>query len=259
MSRLLLIAALVGALFSTSSTQTAEASQGWAECTHHIPDMASLPYEPPNSVRICRDGVIAISFDKVMYVPSFAMYYVTPEQARNLLPGRETFFQDPDLKAMGVKQAAVTSKAFSNDWNRGHLAPSHLLSYSAVSKKAVYTMANIAPQGGYFNQHPWEAIESLVAKWIANNKALYLATGVSYKNRAAPTRTADDIAVPDFYWKVLCEPISGQTVGFFGVNAPDTKVTTDFVTVAQIEKMYGGKIFNTPKCKTTTVNKSFWW
>lgn len=246
-------------LLAASIASVCEASMGWTECSHHIADKDVLPYEVPNALRICRDGVIAISYDKTMINPAFAMYYATPEQARNIIPGREGFFQDPDLKALKVKQASVSSKVFSNDWNRGHLAPSRLLSYSTVSKKAVYTMANIAPQGGYFNQHPWEYIESKVVGWVINNKALYILTGVAYKNRATPTRGVDDIAIPDFYWKVLCEPISGNAVGFWGVNAPDTRETTDFVPVAQIETIYGGRILPSSKCNTLSANRSFWW
>lgn len=246
-------------LLASTTAMVVNASQGWTECSSAIADGNNLPYEVPNSVRICREGVIAISYDKDMIDPAFSMYYVTPAEANHESTGRDTFYEDPDLQAMGITQAAVDSKAFSDDWNRGHLAPSHILAYSDVSKRSCYTMANIAPQGGYFNQHPWEQVESAVATWIAGHQALYIITGVAYKNRANPTRTANNIAVPDFYWKIICEPTTGNAAGFFGVNAPSTTSTTDFVPVTQIESMYGGRLFPTTMCKTSVVDKSFWW
>eukprot|EP00388_Colpodella_angusta_P017396 GDKJ01043000.1.p1 GENE.GDKJ01043000.1~~GDKJ01043000.1.p1 ORF type:complete len:140 (-),score=11.23 GDKJ01043000.1:305-673(-) len=120
-------------------------------------------------------------------------------------------------------------------------------------------MANICPQGGYFNQHPWEELEAHVATWIAGHQALFIITGVAYKNRAAPTRTVDNIAVPDYYWKIICEPTTGNAAGFYGLNSPDTQNTTDFVPVAQIEAMYGGRLFPATMCKTAVVDQSFWW
>lgn len=237
----------------------AVASEGWTECSAVIADKSNTPFEPANSVRICRSGVLAICYDKEMTNPAFSMYYVTPEQARNLLPGRLSFYEDPDLQAMKVTQAAVNSDAFSNDWNRGHLAPNHIMSFSDVGKKSCFTMANIAPQAGYFNQHPWNTLEAHVADWVAANKALHIITGVAYKNRDAPTRTANNIAVPDFYWKILCEPTTGESVGFYGYNNLTTKTTIDFVPVTFIEALYGGHLFPTTMCKTAVVNKTFWW
>eukprot|EP00388_Colpodella_angusta_P042305 GDKK01055877.1.p1 GENE.GDKK01055877.1~~GDKK01055877.1.p1 ORF type:complete len:250 (+),score=39.99 GDKK01055877.1:40-750(+) len=235
------------------------ATEGWTECSSVIADPSNTPHEPANAVRICRSGVLAISYDVDMINPAFSQYHITPAQAKNLLPGRLSFYEDPDLLAMGITQAAVNSDAFSDDWNRGHLAPNHIISFSNVSKKSCFSMANIAPQAGYFNQQPWNALEGKVADWVASNEELFIITGVAYRSREAPTRTSNNIAVPDYYWKVLCQPTSGEAVGFYGYNNLTTKTTIDFVPVTDIEEIYGGSLLPTSMCKTAAVNKNYWW
>eukprot|EP00744_Colponema_vietnamica_P002676 GILI01004169.1.p1 GENE.GILI01004169.1~~GILI01004169.1.p1 ORF type:complete len:255 (+),score=80.10 GILI01004169.1:43-807(+) len=254
MSRLLIIVTLVAAAFTGAS-----ATQGWTECNSVFPDPTNLPYEVPNAVRVCRSGVLAISYDKDMIDPALSMYYVTPDQAKNLIPGRDQFYEDPDLQSMGITQAAVEDQCFNSDYNRGHLAPSHIMSGSAASKQAVYTMANIAPQGIQFNGGCWADLEGHVVNWVAANNALHIITGVSYTSRSNVRKAADGVAYPDYYFKVLCDPTTGETAGFYGVNSPATTATTDFVPVSKVEQMYGGRLFPTTLCKTSSVNQSYWW
>eukprot|EP00758_Cryptobia_borreli_P015344 Tbor_TRINITY_DN6016_c0_g3::TRINITY_DN6016_c0_g3_i3::g.10801::m.10801/K01173/ENDOG; endonuclease G, mitochondrial len=223
-------------------------SQGWNECKSLFPDPKDLPWQPENAVRICREGELAIAYDTVMKNPAISNYHITPNQANNLISGRLPFYEDPDLKAMGVEQAPVRSKIFGEDWNRGHCAPNKIMSFSKVGKKSCFTMANIAPQGGYFNQNPWANLEENVVKWVQRSNALHIITGVAYKDRKHVKRGDDNIAYPDYYWKVLCDVSNGQAAGFYGANLPDTKSTTDFVTVTEIEEMYGGKLFPRNLC-----------
>lgn len=256
LSKTLGLFALAAVIYSAP----ASASQGWTECMGIILNKTELPYEHPKNVRICRSGVLAISYDGDKKNPAFSQYYITPEQARNTIPGRESFYEDPDLKAMGVPQAKVTSKAFGEDWNRGHLAPNRIMSFSTVGKKSCFSMANIAPQGGYFNQQPWERTETRIANFVAEHvRGLYIITGVSYTDRSKPRRSVDNIAVPNHYWTVICDPVARQSAGFFGVNEIKTATLTSFVPVQQIERMYGGRLFNALQCMTGVVDRKFWW
>lgn len=233
------------------------ASVGFSNCSGSFQG-AYIPYQPSGAVQICKDGAIAISYDVSMIDPAWSAYYITPAEVDNEISGRLSFYEDPDLKTLGVTQADVNSDAFNTSWNRGHLAPSHILSYTQDSKKATYTMANIAPQYGTFNQQPWNQLENHVFEWIKANKALYIVTGVAYKSRSSARRTFDNIAVPDYYWKVICEPISGQSAGFYGDNNVGGTVKT-FSTVQDVEAIYGGNIMSIHTCNTNTVTPSKWW
>ena len=236
------------------------ASQGWSECAKQFIDPSFDVFTPSSAVKVCRDGFLAISYDPTMLNPAASFYFVTPQDESNLIPGRDSFYEDPDLKAMGVAQASVKSDIFNQSWNRGHLAPSHLMSYTAAAKKSCYTMANIAPQWGYFNQQPWNHLEAKIADWIAaGNTSLYIVTAVAYKDRATVPRGPDNIAYPTWYVKVVCDPATGNAAGFYGLNDPSMTANVEFVPVAQIEGMYGGPLFPPHKCNVNKVNRNFWW
>ncbi|CUG90312.1 endonuclease, putative [Bodo saltans] len=236
----------------------ATASVGFTNCSASFLD-GFVPHQPTGAVQICKDGAIAISYDVPMIDPAWSAYYITPAEANKEISGRLDFYADPDLKTLGVTQAAVNSDAFNTSWNRGHLAPSHILSYTQDTKKATYTMANIAPQYGTFNQQPWNQLETKVFDWIvAKSKALYIVTGVAYKSRSSARRTFDNIAVPDYYWKVICDPTTEQSAGFYGSNNEGGTVKT-FSTVQDVETLYGGSILNQISCNTGNVSPSNWW
>jgi len=249
MNKYFVLAALIAA--------TAFASVGFSNCTSQLMSGA-LPHEPTGAVQICREGAIAISYDTVMINPAWSSYFITPADCDKTITGRLSFYADPDLKSLGVTQASVDSEVFSDAWNRGHVAPSQMLSYSKSSKKAAYTMANIAPQAGTFNQQPWNRLENHVYEFVKTQRhSLYIITGVAYKNRASPTRNYT-IAVPDYYWKVICDPDREVSAGFYGHNIASGTANT-FYTVKQVEELYGGTLFPESKCNTGVVEEDKWW
>ena len=235
----------------------ATASIGFSNCLNVFAS-GFIPDEPSGAKQICRDGKIAISYDVPMIDPAWSAYFITYDEASSEIPGRLSFYEDPDLQSLGVTQASVDSDAFNNSWNRGHLAPSHILSHTMDSKKATYTMANIAPQEGTFNQQTWNHFETDVFDWIvANKKSLYIVTGVAYHSRSSPRRTYDNIAVPDYYWKVICDLDGGRSAGFYGHNDHDGIIDT-FYSVKDVEAIYGGALLPSA-CNTDTVNPTHWW
>ena len=247
---------------------TASASIGWSDCRSAFPS-EYYPVGPPGAAAICRDGVLAIAYDPIMINPSHSSYFLDHKKEENLLPGRSSFYEDPDLKELGITQAAYKSDAFNTSWNRGHLAPSHALSWTEESKKATYTMANVAPQAAVFNQQPWNHFESDIVGWVTeNDRSLYVVTGVGYKDRSKPRRTFDGISVPDYYWKILCDKEAGKSAGWWGENTSDNDGLSAVTTVKDIEDNYFGTVSSgkqqenahlfPAECRIDTVDKSHW-
>lgn len=236
----------------------ATASVGFGNCTRSFP-LDFIPDQPPGGQAICRDGAIAISYDVSMIDPAWSAYYITYEEASNEISGRLDFYADPDLKSLGIAQAPVDSDAFNTSWNRGHLAPSHINSYTKDTKKATYTMANIAPQEAIFNQQSWQKLENDVINWVLSTRSsLHIITGVAYKSRGNARRTYNNIAVPDYYFKVICDIDNRRSAGFFGDNNVGGKIDR-FHTVYDVESIYGGRLFPEERCDTHHVNPTQWW
>ena len=254
MSRLVLSTV---ALLCTLSVVSA--TVGWDNCTNTFIN-GYEPHSPSGAVKICRGGILAISYDVDMIDPAFSGYYITPDDVKSVVPGRANFYEDPDLKSLGITQAKVDSDAFNTSWNRGHLCPSHAMSHTSFSKHTTYTMANVAPQEGYFNQHPWQELEQSVFDWIKDHKALYIITGVAYKDRSKARRTFDNIAVPDYYFKVVCDKESQQSVGVYGDNTDNNQGVSALERVKYIEdEIYGGNLFPADACRTDHLDHSHWW
>lgn len=235
------------------------ATLGWQLCYKSFVSSTMTPSTPEGAIQLCERGMLAIAYDPKMVNPAWSAYYVTPQDLNHTIPGRLSFFEDCDLLRIGINQASPSSAAFNTSWNRGHLAPSHIMSYSAQAKHTCYTMANIAPQEARFNQQPWRELEDKVYNWVKSVRPLHIITGVSYDNRTKPQRSLDDIAVPDYYWKIICDKQTAQSAGFIGRNNHTAEGMGKFFTVQDVEALYGGRLFPNEYCRTSVVNESHWW
>ena len=218
-----------------------------------------IPHQQSKKAEVCRAQRLAVSYDNIMINPAWAAVHVTPAQVREHIPGRLPFYEDPDLEASGVTQAAVNADVYGTTWNRGHLCPSSILSSTTQGKNATFTMANIAPQYAKFNQQTWATLERLVENWIdKNSTALYIITGVAYEDRSDPTRD-DGVAIPEYYFKVVCDLDGGESAGFIGINNATTgRSCLSYHEVAEVEELYGGQLLPAT-CNTDAVHPSYWW
>ena len=233
---------------------------GFANCTSLF--FAGLvPFQFPAMTPMCKLGTVAVGYDTNMTNPGFVAYYVTPAEIKAEKGGRLSFNEDPDLLAANIHQAPVNSEIFGETWNRGHNCPSAIMSYDKSIQAEIYFMSNIAPQNGNFNQVSWANLEVHVRGFILNTStALHIITGVGYMDRGLADRPYDNIAIPSYYYKVLCDPVGKKSVGFYGDNADGGGGQTyTFRTVQYIEKnIYGGQLFDA-SCNTNTVDQNQWW
>lgn len=254
------VACVVAAVAMTVLVASVSAEVGFHSCNDSFVNPEQLPAMPNKVVKLCREGYFAIAYDVEMKIPSWTAYYITPADVETVVPGRDSFFEDPDLEELDVPQAPVDSDAFNTSWNRGHLAPSHILSRSDAAKHSCYAMSNIAPQGGKFNQRGWQSLETHVFDWIKDNDALHIITGVAFDSRSRPNWTYDKIAVPDYYFKVVCNVRDGEAAGFYGRNLDvDNDDALIFRTVADVEKLFGGALLPSSPCRKDRVNADYWW
>lgn len=145
------------------------------------------------SLLTCRHGNYLTAFDLELRAPSWSAYHITPEEANQEHGGRMGFRQDPTIP--DDNQAPVDSHCWGNTWNRGHLAPSYIMSYNkhqGGSWEDTYYITNTAMQYGPFNQRTWEHLEEHVANWIRkNNKDLYIVTGTAFRGAGDKDNTSE--------------------------------------------------------------------
>lgn len=236
----------------------------WTEnapgCSGHFYD-DFVPDSYAESVSLCKNGYFFVSYSPKMFNPDYIVYKLTYNHMKQLQGGRRGFLLDDDLKRMKITQASPNSDAFGPDYNRGHLASSHCMSWNKSDNGPwydAYMMSNIAPQQAVLNQKYWSNLESHIINWILDNiNDLYVITGVAYDDRSNPIRRADNIAQPDYFYMVICDPTNQQSAGFYGNNINVSSDVYTFRPVSQIEKLAGLKLIQ--GCNKDAVYPKHWW
>ena len=153
-------------------------------------------------------------------------------------------------------------------YERGHLVPVNILSYSDESARATFTYTNCVPQIAGFNRGQWKKYELRIGKYAReicspHGGTLYLITGTSlvkftpkfirgrgrlYKGVEPPCWFHDNvdvnkelgpkIVIPNSMWTVGCcfNLITNHVVGAFGVmgdNSFNKKVLNNFLMSTQ--------------------------
>jgi len=203
----------------------------------------------------------ATVYDTKLRCPVFSAYMLQPAQQKKDHYKRKGFTLDPDVSS--DQQAHSTDKSFSGH-DIGHLAPSNAFSWDVSEGGAwehTYMMTNVAPQGSYFNEHPWAFVEKHTREFCVNHDVnLYVVTGVIQASRP---KMVDGDAVPAYYYKAICDLKNGQSVAFIGQNTEckECGITDNgkyiFNPVSKVEKMAGYSIFPS-SCSPTKVDETHW-
>lgn len=97
---------------------------------------------------------------------------------------------------------------------------------------ATYYFVNVAPQWQAFNNGNWKAIEIAVREYAKNAQRdiqVYTGTLGTLKHKGInlflakqPGRSGEwkRIPVPEFYWKIVHDPVVDEAIVFVGLNNP---------------------------------------
>lgn len=209
---------------------------------------------------ICHNGYHMTGYNTHYKMPHWTGYLATPGNLTRLEGGRKEFTLDPQVDE--TMQGAVNSRAYNSTYNKGHLCPSHITSWDKTEGGPwweTYLMTNVAPQYGSFNQIQWSTDEEEVINWVVkNNKPLHIITGTALRDYSAPRFSWDNIAVPDYYFKVYCNPEDGQSRGVIATNDADATGWDTFVSVDDVSRMSGLSLFPADICKTNKYDETYW-
>lgn len=130
---------------------------------------------------------------------SFATYAIHKKrELEKLNHGRmKHFLIDPNYPSNS--QLHPKDEVFQN-YDRGHLTPSHIQSWNQSSWKECYYMTNILPQNRYMNEQPWQKMEMNIVNELngdSSDATWEIYTGGYWK-------AGNHGLVPDSFWKALC-------------------------------------------------------
>jgi endonuclease G len=132
-------------------------------------------------------------------------------------------------------------------YDRGHLAPSADFRWNAKALGESYYYSNMSPQLAEFNRGTWSDIESLLRKYIFDNKTdLYVVTGgVLEDDLPVLERSINKITIPRQYYKVALDPVNNKGIAFLVPNIKELGEPREYITsISEIEKVTGIKFFS---------------
>lgn len=196
----------------------------------------------PDTTELCRLGY-AVAHDNHLLIPDWAAWHLTGPKATGCLPRKDSFKADPDLPK--GKRAELKDYRGSG-YDRGHMAPNADFLWSREAQKQSFYLSNMAPQLHQFNAGIWADLEELTRVWATEKGEVYVIDGPIFDDRAHPrTIGPDNVANPDYFFKVIYDPKSGGALSFIFPNAqiPGNDISAYQVTVHQVEQRSGLDLF----------------
>lgn len=196
-------------LFTSLLLATVSGQCNW---TVEVPQRKTTPVHSLATTDIICHNHIMVLYDYTIEFP-FATYAVhTQEQMSRLLGGRKSFIPDPTIALN--KQHFENDTIFHEPYSRGHLTPSHIMSYDKSAGgpwEETYYMSNILPQVASLNEGPWEKLESNIVKELGEQPEgtiweIYTGGFWNGKYSISFNTMRDYEAVKDYiFWKAFCD------------------------------------------------------
>lgn len=192
--------------------------------------MAVLPFSSPCLALLCHAGYLASLQHKKIQAPDWVAFAITPNQSRTAK------LNDFPRPAWELNAALLPSEQFplsnvlwdgAGTFDKGHLCPKEIMDWDRAAVAATFDVTNVVPQLDHCNRGKWAQLEENIRTWLANRNAnsappwldadsaaiLHVVVGTAHANRSAVNVT-EGIAVPDFMWTALCDPVSRKSVAF---------------------------------------------
>ncbi|MCR5709582.1 MAG: DNA/RNA non-specific endonuclease [Bacteroidales bacterium] len=147
------------------------------------------------------------------------------------------------------------SRSYSR-YDRGHQLPSADRLCTDEANEQTFYFTNITPQNADLNQGIWETLEKKVRDQISSSDTLYVVTGCGFDGGTpanfAKDARGNDVAVPDYYYKVILKYKAGSAnggysaIGFVLENKAYGEQTIGKAyakTVDEVEKLTGLDFF----------------
>lgn len=97
----------------------------------------------------------------------------------------------------------------NSGYDRGHLAPSGDMLFSAQANSECFLLSNITPQNASFNSGIWNELENQVRRWAEQYGRVFVITGPVLEKSAAEYETIgkNKVVVPEYFYKIVLTPV----------------------------------------------------
>lgn len=184
-----------------------------------------------------------VSYDADFKTPQWVAWQLTSEKANGSTPRYNKFKADPEV--IGAK--AYPKDYTNSGYDRGHMAPAGDMKWSEEAMRESFYMTNICPQNRNLNRGDWKDLEEQERYWAIRYGSVSIAAGPIYYTRSPQRIGANNVAVPDAFFKVLLVdyPKSPKAYGFIFKNTAGSHPLSYYqLTVDEVEEVTGMDFFS---------------
>lgn len=202
----------------------------------------SVPAHKNDDSIVIYPGYI-LEYNETYEQATWVAYELTAEEVYSTKASRnDNFMEDPNIKT----GSAIDSDYRKSGFDRGHLAPAADMKFSTEAMNACFYYSNMSPQNPSFNRGVWSKLEAIVRFWAVENDAVLVVTGPVLNKPDYPTIGENEVAVPEFYYKVVldyCAPVK-KGIAFIIPNEKGMKPLSSFaMTIDEAELITGLDFF----------------
>jgi endonuclease G, mitochondrial len=129
-------------------------------------------------------------------------------------------------------------------YDRGHLAPAGDFKYDQILTYETFYMSNMSPQKPELNQGIWNDMEIKIRDWASGRGDLVVVTGPVLKAGLPTIGKANDVSVPEQYYKIVYDPHEQTAIAFLMTNEGHYGLLKDLiVSIDEVEKLTGYDFF----------------
>ena len=207
-----------------------------AECSQHSP----FGYPVETNQILCKEGFV-VGYNYKTKNPDWVAYHITKESVSKYRKRINRFSED---KSIPTSSRASLKDYKRSGYDRGHLAPNATMDFSENAQKESFLLSNMVPQLPKHNRNGWKILEKYVREWTKERGELYVVSGVLYDEDR--TFIGNNVEIPDYFYKVILDPITSQTTAFLIPHQAFGKsdIPTFVVSIDELESATGMDFFN---------------
>lgn len=183
-----------------------------------------------------------LSYNEEHEQPNWVAYLLTADKVFSDSSDREdNFREDPSIPT----GSATLSDYKGSGYDRGHLIPAADQKWSAQAMDDSFFLSNMSPQTHSFNAGIWSKLESAVRTMAAQNQEICVVTGPVLTDGPYKTIGANNVSVPNSYYKVILDYYGTEKKAIGFVLAQDAKgnLSAFSMTVDDVESLTGIDFF----------------
>jgi endonuclease G len=174
----------------------------------------------------------------------WAAYELTRAELAPNVSRSNNFRSDPSISTGSAASADYTRSGY----DRGHLVPAADMRFDADAMSESFFMSNIAPQTASLNRFVWKYAEDMTRNLAHNYGRVWVVSGPVLERGGYKTIGANNVAVPDYFYKALLYPIDKapgyEAIAFIIPNQNPSRNPMDYcVSIDEIEERTGLDLF----------------